>query len=82
MDEVSKMLKTLNTITNMMDGKTDVNENVNRFADKYHILFNSISDKRRDMDLLYKDIKSNVENTYNSNSETIDHEQAQIWLKR
>ena len=72
-DEVNKMSKTSNSLPKMMDGKTDVDEISNIFADKYQTLYNSVSYSRRDMDMLYKDIESRIENTCSSNSEMNDH---------
>ena len=72
-DEVSKMSKTSNTLPNMMDGKTDIDEISNIFAEKYRTLYNSVSYKRRDMDILYKDIEARIEKTCNNNHEMTDH---------
>ena len=72
-DEVSKMSKTSNTLPNMMDGKTDIDEISNIFAEKYRTLYNSVGYTSRDMDRLYKDIEAGIENTCNSKYEMTDH---------
>ena len=72
-DEVSKMTKTAHSLPRMMDGKTDVNEISNIFANKYNKLYNSVSYKGRDMDLLRKDIESRIDSTCHSNHEMNNH---------
>ena len=61
-DEVRKMNKSNDELPSMMDDQTGVVEISKIFADKYDVLFNSVSYDNNDMKKLYREIETCIAN--------------------
>ena len=72
-EEARKMTRCANNLPNTMDGKTDEIEISHIFSEKYSSLYNSVGYNKHNMDLLRKDIDSQITNGCASNSEISDH---------
>ena len=60
-DEVRKMSKTNNELPNMMDDVSSIEEITDIFADKYKVLYNSVSYDEHDLNRLTVDIDSRID---------------------
>ena len=72
-DEVRNMSKTNNMLPNTMDGLSSPEEITNIFANKYKILYNSVSYNKQDMDKLSADINTNIINDCTSATKSSNH---------
>ena len=70
-DEVKKMSKTSSNLPTTIDGKTEVEEISNIFAEKYDMLYNSVSYNINDLNTLTMDIAKRIENSRVNHSHTI-----------
>ena len=62
-EEVRKMSKTNKELPTMMDGLSSSEEITDIFADKYKILYNTVSYDAHDLNRLTDDIESRIENS-------------------
>ena len=61
-DEVRKLSKSNNELPCMMDGQKGIEEIAEIFGDKYEALYNSVSYNNHDMNKIYKEIETRIEN--------------------
>ena len=74
-DEVKKMSKTSNNLPTTIDGKNEVEEISYIFAEKYDILYNSVSYNLNDLNRLTTDIAKCIDNSGTNSSHTISVKQ-------
>ena len=74
-DEVKKMSKTSNNLPTTIDEKNEVEEISNIFAEKYDILYNSVSYNLNDLNRLTIDIARGIDNSCINRFQTISVKQ-------
>ena len=70
-DEVRKLTKSSNSLPNMVDGLTGIEEISHIFTDKYDTLYNSVGYDNHEMNDLSADISNRINNNSTSSSHTI-----------
>ena len=70
--EIKKIKQSKNSKSHCIDGKYTSNGIANHFADKYDILYNSVSYDKNEMDELKCNINSLIESKYSNDGSSVD----------